>query len=314
MHAPTKRAKDWRIPAAWLTLCVVWSSTWLVIKIGLDEGLPPISFVAWRFVVAVLLLVVVSAGRTRLLPRRRSDYVVLGLTGVLMFSINYTLLFWGEIHVASGLAAVIQASIPIFGMVFAHWMLPDEPLRWQRLAGALVAMAGVAVICARLLSFNGWYAFLGGLGITIGSASAAFSNVWLKARKLEIAPSMLAAWQMLFGIIPLVFLGLTIDGNPLHLHWSWRAIASLLYLAAIGSSFTFLLLYWLLPRMSVTNLQTISLITPPGAIALGWAFGGESLSAWSLLGAAFVLLGVWMIFRRLDEPKQAEARATPVRG
>ncbi len=79
MHAPGKRVKDWRIPAAWLTLCVVWSSTWLVIKIGLDEGLPPISFVAWRFVVAVLLLVVVSAGRTRLLPRRRSDYVVLGV-------------------------------------------------------------------------------------------------------------------------------------------------------------------------------------------------------------------------------------------
>jgi drug/metabolite transporter (DMT)-like permease len=125
---------------------------------------------------------------------------------------------------------------------------------------------------------------------------------------------MLAAWQMFFGIIPLVFLGLTIDGNPLHLHWSWRAIASLLYLAAVGSSFTFLLLYWLMPRMSVTNLQTISLITPPGAIALGWAFGGESLSAWSLLGAVFVLLGVWMIFRRLEEPRQAEARATPVRG
>ena len=315
MHAPAKdRRRDWRIPAAWLTLCVVWSSTWLVIKIGLDEGLPPISFVAWRFVVAVLVLVAISAGRARLLPQHRGDYLVLGVTGVLMFSVNYALLFWGEIHVASGLAAVIQASIPIFGMVFAHWMLPEEPLRWQRLAGALVAMMGVAVICARLLSFNGWYAFLGGLGITVGSASAAFSNVWLKARRMELAPSMLAAWQMFLGIIPLLFLGLTMDGNPLHLHWSGRAISSLLYLAVIGSSFTFLLLYWLMPRMSVTNLQTISLITPPGAIAIGWAFGGEQLSAWSLLGAGFVLLGVWMIFRRLEEPKKVEARSSVARG
>jgi drug/metabolite transporter (DMT)-like permease len=304
MHAPTKPVKDWRIPAAWLTLCVVWSSTWLVIRIGLKD-LPPISFVAWRFVVAVIVLVVISIGRTSLLPQHRSEYFVLGFSGVLMFSLNYALLFWGELHVSSGLAAVIQASIPVFGMVFAHWMLPEEPLRWQRLAGALVAIGGVAVICARLLSFNGWLAFLGGLGITVGAASAAFSNVWLKAKKMQLAPSMLAAWQMFFGIIPLVLLGLTIDGNPLQLHWTARAVTSLLYLAVIGSSFTFLLLYWLLPRMSVTNLQTISLITPPGAIAIGWAFGGEPLSAWSLLGAAFVLLGVWMIFRRLEEPRDA---------
>ncbi len=301
MKEEAKSLRDWRIPAAWLTLCVVWSSTWLVIKIGLRD-LPPVSFVAWRFVIAVLVLLAISIGRTHLLPRRSSDYFVLGLTGLLMFSVNYGLLFWAELHVSSGLAAVIQASIPIFGMVFAHWMLPEEPLRWQRLGGALVAIFGVALICARLLSFNGWLAFLGGLGITVGAASAAFSNVLLKAWRMQIAPSMLAAWQMIFGILPLVLLGLTIDGNPLHLHWTARAILCLLYLAVVGSSFTFLLLYWLMPRMSVTNLQTISLITPPGAIALGWAFGGERLSAWSLLGAGFVLLGVWMIFRRIAAP------------
>jgi drug/metabolite transporter (DMT)-like permease len=313
MHATVHRSRDWRIPAAWLMLCLVWSSTWLVIKIGLLD-LPPVSFVAWRFVIAMLVLLAISIGRTHLLPRRRSDYFVLGFTGVLMFSLNYALLFWGELHVSSGLAAVIQASIPIFGMVFAHWMLPEEPLRWQRLAGALVAMLGVGLICARLLSFNGWLAFLGGLGITIGAASAAFSNVWLKARKMEIAPSMLAAWQMIFGIVPLLIISLTIEGNPLRLHWTGRAILCLLYLAVIGSSFTFLLLYWLMPRMSVTNLQTISLITPPGAIALGWAFGGERLSAWSLLGTAFVLLGVWMIFRRIAEPKPALPGAEVTRG
>ena len=125
---------------------------------------------------------------------------------------------------------------------------------------------------------------------------------------------MLAAWQMIFGTVPLLLLGFVLDGNPMRFHWTGRAIVCLLYLAAIGSSFTFLLLYWLLPRMSVTNLQTISLITPPGAIAIGWAFGDERLSAWSMLGAALVLLGVWMIFRRLDEPKRAGAVAAASRG
>jgi drug/metabolite transporter (DMT)-like permease len=299
---------DWRIPAAWLTLCVVWSSTWLAIKIGLRD-LPPISFVSLRFVIAIAALLIMSIGQSHVMPRRRSDYVVLASTGVLMFAINYALLFWAELHVSSGLAAVIQASIPIFGMLFAHYMLPDEPLRWQRVLGALVAMFGVGLICARLLSFNGWVAFLGGLGITIGAASAAYSNVLLKARAIQIAPSMLAAWQMLFGTVPLLLVGFIVDGNPLRFHWTGMAMFCLLYLAVIGSSFTFLLLYWLMPRMTVTNLQTISLITPPGAIALGWALGGERLSAWSLLGAGFVLLGVWMIFRRIDFEKSTAAGA-----
>jgi drug/metabolite transporter (DMT)-like permease len=68
----------------------------------------------------------------------------------------------------------------------------------------------------------------------------------------------------------------------------------------IGSALTFLLLYWLLPRMTVANLQAISLVTPPGAVALGWAIGGEKFSLWSLVGACFVLAGVWMIFRKIN--------------
>jgi len=295
---------DWRIPAAWLTLCIIWSSTWLAIKVGLRD-LPPVSYVGIRFVIAFIALIAVSIGRTALLPKRGSDYAVLAFTGVLMFSINYTLLFWGELYVSSGLAAILQASIPIFGMVFAHWILPEEPLRWQRLLGAFVSIGGVALICARLLSFNGWPAFFGGLGITVGAAGAAFSNVLLKSRRMELAPAMMAAWQMIFGVMPLLVLGLLLDGNPARFHWTGMAIFCLLYLAIIGSSLTFLLLYWLMPRMSVTKLQTISLITPPGAIAIGWALGGEHLSAWSLLGAGLVLSGVWMIFRPVPDERQA---------
>ncbi|HST30073.1 MAG TPA: DMT family transporter [Chthoniobacterales bacterium] len=305
---------DWRIPAAWITLCIVWSSTWLAIKIGLRD-LPPLSFVAIRFVIAAAILVVISIGRVRLTPRRRSDYLTLAFTGVLMFGINYTTVFWGELHVSSGLAAVLQATIPIFGMVFAHWLLPDEPLRLQKVLGALVALGGVMLICARLLSFNGLLAFWGGIGIALGGGAAAFSNVIMKKRAISLAPAMLAAWQMIFGIIPMLILGFAIEGNPTHFHWTSTAMFCLLYLAVIGSSLTFLLLYWLLPRMTVTNLQTISLITPPGAVMLGWAWGGEKFPLWSLLGAALVLAGVWLIFRRAKTGEAAEAAAAvPDRG
>src|SRR6266700_7366773 len=157
----------WGVPLAWLTLCVVWSSTWLAIKIGLRD-LPPISFVAIRFLIAIIVLLAVSLGRAHLLPRRRNDYVVLAITGILMFAVNYTLLFWAELYVSSGLAAVLQATIPIFGMMFAHLMLPDEPMCLRKLVGSLLALGGVTIICARLLGFNGPMAFWGGLGIGIG--------------------------------------------------------------------------------------------------------------------------------------------------
>jgi drug/metabolite transporter (DMT)-like permease len=289
----------WGVPTAWLTLCVVWSSTWLAIKIGLRD-LPPISFVAIRFLIAITVLVAVSIGRTRLLPLRRNDYVVLAITGILMFAVNYTLLFWAELYVSSGLAAVLQATIPIFGMIFAHWMLPDEPLRFQRFAGAIIALGGVTVICGRLLGFGGSLAFWGGVAVVVGAASAAFANVLVKARSLRLAPAMLAAWQMIFGTAPLLVLGFAVDGNPARFHWTATSLFCLLYLAVIGSALTFLLLYWLLPRLTVAQLQSISLITPPGAVMLGWLLGGETFPLSSLLGAGLVLAGVWMIFRRVD--------------
>jgi drug/metabolite transporter (DMT)-like permease len=182
-------------------------------------------------------------------------------------------------------------------------MLPDEPLQLHKLLGALLALGGVAMICERLLGFNGFVALWGGLGIVFGGASAAFSNVLLKARAIKLAPSMIAAWQMIFGAVPLLVTGFLIEGNPARFHWSAIAVFCLLYLAVIGSALTFLLLYWLLPRMTVARLQAISLITPPGAVVLGWAIGGETFSLWSLLGACLVLAGVWMIFRKGAEPE-----------
>ena len=160
------------------------------------------------------------------------------------------------------------------------------------------ALVSVATICGRLLGFNGPLAFWGGVAVVVGGASAAFANVLVKARSMQLAPAMLAAWQMIFGIAPLLLLGLVVDGNPVRFHWTSTSVFCLLYLAVIGSALTFLLLYWLLPRLTVAQLQSISLITPPGAVMLGWLLGGETFPPSSLLGAGLVLAGVWIIFRK----------------
>jgi drug/metabolite transporter (DMT)-like permease len=309
---PEQRAKLAAI-MAFVALCLIWSSTWLAIKFGLRD-LPPISFVAIRFVIAVVVLLAISIGRVRLIPMDRGDFKLLAWTGVLMFCVNYALLFWAELYVSSGLSAVLQATIPIFGMVFAHFIIPSEPLRGARIAGAVLALGGVAVICSRLLDFGGLLAFWGGVGIVFGAAGAAFSNVLLKARAIRLAPAMIAAWQMIFGLVPLIVAGLLFEGNPLHFHWTARATFCLFYLAIPGSALAFLLLYWLMPRMSVTNLQTISFITPPGAVLFGWLLGGERFNLWSLSGGALILIGVWLIFRKAKPAELEECETALPQG
>jgi drug/metabolite transporter (DMT)-like permease len=290
------------VATAWIALCLIWSSTWLAIKIGLAD-LPPISFCAFRFVIAAAVLLAMCVGRFPL--PRPTDYWFLALTGFLTFGVNYGLLFWGEQHVSSGLAAILQATIPSFGLVFAHFMLPAEPMRWERVAGAVLALGGVALICLKLLDFHGLMAFWGGVAIVVGAAAAAYANVLIKARRTRFVPAVMAAWQMLFALVPLLLLGFWTEGNPLHFHWSKLAVGCLLYLALIGSVLAFLLFYWLLNRVAVTNLLTISLITPPLAVAFGWVVAGETLSRWALLGAALVLLGVALI---LWKSSSAEAK------
>ena len=290
---------------AWFALCVIWSSTWLAIKIGLAD-LPPISFVAFRFLIAAAILLAICFRRFPF-PQRVADYWFLAFTGLLTFGVNYGLLFWGEQYVSSGLAAILQATIPTFGLVFAHFYLPAESMKWERIVGAVLALGGVAIICAKLLDFQGLMAFWGGVAIVVGAASTAYSNVLIKARPTQFAPAVIAAWQMLFALVPLTLFGFLSEGNPIHFHWSKVALGCLLYLALIGSVVAFLLFYWLMNRVAVTNLLTISLITPPLAVALGWWAAGETLSRWVLLGAALVLLGVALIFWKSKKMEAAES-------
>src|SRR6185503_17498066 len=102
----------------WLVLCAIWGSTWLFIKVGLED-LPPLSFAGIRFVVAVALLAGVVFARRIPLPRTRADWGLIALVGILSFTINYGFLFWGEQYISSGLAAVLQATIPAFGLLIA---------------------------------------------------------------------------------------------------------------------------------------------------------------------------------------------------
>src|SRR5215470_12004087 len=111
----------------WLVLCGIWGSTWLFIKLGLAD-LPPLTFAGIRFVIACAILFFIIRFRQLRLPRVRNDWILLAAAGILSFGLNYGLVFWGEQYISSGLAALLQATLPAFGLVFAHLYLPAERL------------------------------------------------------------------------------------------------------------------------------------------------------------------------------------------
>jgi drug/metabolite transporter (DMT)-like permease len=278
----------------WLLLCGIWGSTWLFIKLGL-EALPPITFAGIRFVISSIILFVLIRARNIPLPGKSRDWLLLLITGVMSFTLNYGLVFWGEQYISSGLAALLQATLPAFGLVFAHIHLPGERMTWAKTSGVVLGVFGVAVVFSNQLAIAGEKALAGCVALVLSALFAAYSNVLVKAYGKNLNPAILAGGQMFFGLIPLMVIGILLEGNPFALRWTPIALLSLLYLAVVGSVIAFLLYYWLVHNMDVTKSMMIALVTPVVAVVLGMVVLGEELSWRTIVGGLMIMAGLGLI-------------------
>ncbi len=277
--------------AAWLSLGLIWGGTWLFIKIGLAD-VPPFTFAALRFfLAAVPLLVLVKARRTPL-PRSGGDWVLTVVTGLLGFTVGYGLVFWGEQHIPAGLTAILFTTYPLFGMVFAHFLVHGEPITLKRLVGVVLGIAGVALIFGEQIKLGSSAAVLGSLAVVVSAACAALSSVLIKARGGHLDPAFLAVGQILVGAFPLLAAGLLLEGSPLSLRWTPMALISLAYLAFVGSSLAFVLWYWLIRAIKVTTAQLLPFVNTLVAVILGAVVLDEELGWRALAGGAAILLGL----------------------
>lgn len=294
----------------WLVLCGIWGSTWLFIKLGLED-LPPITFAGIRFVIACAILFSIIRIRGIQLPRARSDWILLAVTGILAFGLNYGLIFWGEQYISSGLAALLQATIPAFGLVFAHFHLPGERLSWSKIGGVVLGVCGVAVVFSNQLAVAGRQAVAGCVAMIFSSIFVAYSNVLVKAHGKNLNPAIMAAGQMFFGLLLLLAVGIPLEGSPFRFHWTPMAVVALLYLAVVGSVIAFLLYYWLVLNMDVTKSMLIALVTPVVAVLLGMIVLNEEFGWRTLAGGAMIMLGIAFIVLRRNRYLSAESVPKP---
>jgi drug/metabolite transporter (DMT)-like permease len=281
----------------WWITCLIWSSVWLCIKIGVGD-VPPATFASTRLVIALLVLLPILAFSGQRLPRTRRDWLLIGGTGLLLLGLNYALLYWGAQYVSSGLSAVLQAVTPAFGLVFAHALASGERVTGRQLAGVLLGVLGVAVIFADQLQVTGRAALWGCLAVTASALCVAFGYVFVKKHGSHLRPIELTSGQMLVGLVPLLAIAVTQEGNPLAVTWTTRAVVSVLYLALAGSVLAFWLNYWLLRRISTTQVLVMSLVEPLIAVVLGAIVLQEAMPARTLLGGACILASTWMVLAR----------------
>ena len=281
----------------WLILCGIWGSTWLFIKLGLND-LPPLTFAGIRFLCASSILVAIIFARGVRWPRKRSEWLLIAIVGWLQFSLNYGLVFWGEQRIPSGLAAVLQSTFPAFGLVIAHFYLPEERITPKKVMGVLLGVIGVGIVFSDQLSFAGKAALAGSIALVLSAVCGSYGNVLVKAYGTQIDPFVLAAGQMVCGFPPLLALGIATEGNPIHLHWTATAVIALAYLVIVGSVIAFTLFYWLVRHMDVINTMLIALVTPVVAVLLGMIVLHEKFNWRLFAGAACIISGIGLIMLR----------------
>jgi drug/metabolite transporter (DMT)-like permease len=293
----------------WLILCGIWGSTWLFIKLGLAD-LPPLTFAGIRFLLAALILIAIVLARRVRWPRGARDWILIAVVGILQFTLNYGLVFWGEQRITSGLAAVLQSTFPAFGLVIAHFYLPGERITLLKVTGVLMGIVGIAMIFSDQLSVAGHMALLGSIALVLSAFFGAYGNVLVKAYSQKIDPLVLAASQMACGFLPLLTLGIATEGNPLRFHWTWIAVGSLTYLVVVGSVVAFALYYWLVRNMEVTKTMLIALVTPVVAVILGLLVLHEKLNWRLFVGGACIISGLGLIVFRKRQKIVSKSKLT----
>lgn len=292
----TERQPTWKTLSAFAIIYFVFGTTYLAIRISIQE-IPPLLCAAVRFLIAGSILFVWMLARRQPSPTRR-QWASAFLIALLIFVGDYGLLFWAEQRVPSGLAAVMMATIPAFMALSEIIFLRTQRLTLRLALALLIGIAGVAVLVSRSLNIGGAPINTAG-AIALILAAVSWSVGSILTRKLPLPPSKVTSSgaQMLAGGI-LLTLAAAMIGEFRHFHpqtvspAAWGALA---YLIIAGSIMGFTAFVWLIHHQSPTKVGTYAYVNPVIAVLIGYFFAGEPLGARTMLGTALVLVSVIFI-------------------
>ncbi len=279
---------------AWLIVCIVWGSTYLFIRVGV-EHLPPFLFAGVRFLIAGALLSAFALRNPLTRPQTAAEWRTLGLTGLLFFAGGNGLVVWGEQYVGAGAASVYLVTVAIWAALF-DWLVPGGTTRiTARLtAGLFAGLLGSVIlvgISPRELLAADWR---GPVALTIASISWACGTVLSKRRPVKSSPWASASIQMLAGGVGLTLIGLGLGEAP---RWtsSVTGYGALAYLVVFGSIIGFTAYVYALRHMSATVVGTYAYVNPIVSVLLSWLILSEAITGRTIAAMGLMLGGVVLI-------------------
>jgi drug/metabolite transporter (DMT)-like permease len=290
-------------------LALLWGASYMFIKVAVREY-EPAAMIMFRLVIAsVLLLAVFLAQRgftTAIADLRALGWQGFGV-GVANGAIPFTLIAWGEKHIDSGVAAIANATVPIFVVLLALRFQPSEAVRGARLGGILLGLVGVGVL-AGLHPTGGWWGVAGTMAVVVASFSYAIGGLWGQRVVSESNGFALATAAMLGATVVLIPFGLAT--LPDHVP-GWKATGSVIALAVLGTAVAQILLFRVLQSDGATRLSLVTYLLPATALIYGVTLLGEPLTVQELGGMALILGGVALGSGAVRLPRRAPAPATP---
>lgn len=281
---------------AWVLLgllSLIWGASFLSIRIVLDE-LPPLTVVAHRVGWAALALWLLVLGQGRALPRDPGVWWAFLGMGLLNNVLPFTLMAWGQLHISTGLTAILNAGTAVFGVLLAALFLADERLTVQRMVGVGLGLIGVTIALglSNLADFD--ITALGQLAVVAGTVSYACAGVWARKRLSGVDPGVAAAGMLLGAAVVMVPLAWAIEGAPSLIlsPATWGGIG---YMSIIATALAYLLYYRVLEMAGSGNVLLCTLLIPPVAIVLGAVVRDESLPANAYLGFAVLAAGLLVL-------------------
>jgi drug/metabolite transporter (DMT)-like permease len=292
-----------RVVIAYCICFITWGSTWAVAKVGLED-LPPLLLVGVRMLVAGLVLLpfcrttggILNAGTlTRLVG-----------VGTLQISIPFAMMFVGQQWIPSSWSALIFSTYPVWVLLVGRALMPNQLLTPRKLLAAGLGLAGVAALQhAQLGSLAASrQVMLGGLLILGSAGIIATANVLVKQHMGHVPPHLLVCVQTLSGAVPLLAASFLLESQA-PVHWTARAVFSVLWLALGGTVLTYQLLYWLLPKLSLPALGAMAMLDTLVAVLLGVVVLHEPLTLPVLIGGGLILTATGMA--NLTPPEEPAA-------
>jgi drug/metabolite transporter (DMT)-like permease len=292
--------RPWLVPAAFILLGLIWGSSFLWIKIGVEE-MDPATLVAYRVSLgaAAMLLYVRLTGEV--LPRTVREIVPMAALGMVATALPFFLITWGELYIDSGTAAVLNSLTPIFSLILAGTILHTESVTLVRVIGLVTGFAGAALLASREFALRGDpLALIGVAAVTVAAISYAIGASVSKAMVHGTPRNVVAAGSLTFGAVYIWIFALLSGADPA-LPREGDSIIAVLWLGLLGSFFAFMLLYYLIANLDATVAAMVTYLFPVVGVTLGVVFLGELLDARLLIGTGLVLAGIVVVGLRYDQ-------------